>query len=295
MATIAFLGTGVMGVGMAGSLMRAGHDLRVYNRTAEKALPLVRAGATIELTPRATANGADAIFAMVADDEASEDVWLGHDGALAADLAPGTICVECSTLSHAWVQQLEKAVRADGHAYIDCPVTGYPHMAEAGELTLLVGADDVELERARPYLDTLSTGIIHFGGVGTGTAYKLMINLMGAVQIAATAEGLAIAEKAGLDRDTVVDAICKGAAASPQVVRNAGLMAAGNFDKDVTFTGALRLKDVRYAMAFAEAMNMNPPFGSVAADAFSTQVEQGWGALSESKIVDVLAKLTEKS
>jgi len=185
MAKIAFLGTGLMGIGMAGRLLDAGHDLKVYNRTAEKTRPLVERGAILAVTPREAAEGADAVFAMVADDGASEDVWLGADGVLTAELAPGAICVECSTLSHDWVMSLAGRIQAEGYAYIDCPVTGYPHMAADGTMTLFAGAADNDLAAARPYLEPLSKEILHFGGVGTGTAYKLMVNLMGAVQIAA--------------------------------------------------------------------------------------------------------------
>jgi 3-hydroxyisobutyrate dehydrogenase len=288
MAKIAFLGTGLMGTGMAGRLIEAGHELHVYNRTAEKTRPLVDRGAILAVTPRDAAEGADAVFAMVADDGASEDVWLGADGALSATLAPGAVCVECSTLSHDWVMDLAGRVQAEVYAYIDCPVTGYPHMAADGTLTLFAGATDNDLAAARPYLGPLSKEIIHFGGVGAGTAYKLMINLMGAVQIAAAAEGLLFAERAGLDRGIVADSICKGAAASPQVIRNATRMAADDHETDITFTGALRLKDTRYALALAEKLGFDAAFGAVAADAFGRQVANGLGDLSESKIIDVL-------
>ena len=123
MTRIAFLGTGVMGVGMARRLMAAGHNRSGFNRTVEKTRPLVEQGACLAMTPRDAAEGADVVFAMVGDDEASENVWMGAlDGALAADLKPGTIVVECSTLSHDWVMKLSAVVQASGHTYIDCPV-----------------------------------------------------------------------------------------------------------------------------------------------------------------------------
>jgi len=288
MARIAFLGTGLMGIGMAGRLLEAGHELHVYNRTAAKTRPLVEQGATLATTPREAAEAADAVFAMVADDEASEDVWLGADGVLQAALAADAVCVECSTLSHDWAMALADAVEAEGYAYVDCPLTGYPYMAADGTLTLFAGATARDLAAARPYLEPLSKEIIHFGGVGAGTAYKLMVNLMGAVQIAAAAEGLLFAERAGLDRRLVAEALCKGAAASPQVIRNATRMADDDHETDITFTGALRLKDTRYALALAEKLGFDAAFGRVAGDAFERQVSAGLGDLSESKIIDVL-------
>ena len=141
-------------------------------------------------------------------------------GALAATNAPDALAIECSTLSHDWVLELAREVRRRGFRYVDAPVTGLPDAAAAGTLTLLVGADPGDLDAARPVFASLATRVLHFGAVGQGTVYKLMVNLMGAVQIASAAEGMALAESAGLDLKLVADAIGSGQAASPQVVRN---------------------------------------------------------------------------
>jgi len=288
MAAVAFLGTGNMGVGMAGRLIAAGHQLRVYNRTAARAGALAKAGARVCRTPREAAEGADAVFAMVGDDEASAAVWLGADGALAAANRRGALAVECSTLSHDWVLELAAKARAQGWRYVDCPVTGIPVNAAAGELTLLIGADAADLAAARPLLQPLAKEIIHFGPVGAGTAYKLMVNLMGAVQIAAVAEGLLIAEKAGLDADKVAYALARGAAASPQVVRNVGRMTTGDHDRNITFSGRLRLKDVLYGLRLADKVGQATPFGRAARDVFQRLLDQGLDELNESKVIDVL-------
>ena len=148
---------------------------------------------------------------------------------------------------------MSRELRGRGLVYIDSPVTGLPDAAAAGKLTLLVGADVADLEQARPYLVPLSTTIRHFGAVGSGTVYKLINNLMGAIQIAGIAEGLAIAEQAGLDMKLVLEAIETGVAASPQVIRHSKRMAARNFS-GATFTAALRQKDAAYAVALAESL-----------------------------------------
>jgi 3-hydroxyisobutyrate dehydrogenase len=288
MAALAFLGTGNMGAAMAARLVAAGHALAVYNRTAARARPLGDAGARLCRTPREAAEGAEAVLAMVGDDEASADVWLGDDGALAAAGERGALAIECSTLSHDWVLGLAAKARAKGWRYIDCPVTGIPAQAAAGELTLLVGADDADLTAARPLLAPLAKEIVHFGPVGAGTAYKLMVNLMGAVQIAGVAEGLLIAEKAGLAADTVAYALARGAAASPQVVRNVRRMLDGDHDRNVTFSGRLRLKDVLYGLRLADKLGQRTPFGDAARDAFQRLVDQGLDDLNESKVIDVL-------
>lgn len=288
MATIAFLGTGNMGAGMAARLLAAGHALSIYNRTPSRAEALAKAGARICRTPREAADGADAVFAMVGDDAASAAVWLGDQGALAAIKKGNALAVECSTLSHDWVLELAAKARAQGWRYVDCPVTGIPAQAAAGELMLLVGADDADLAAARPMLKALCKEIIHFGPVGTGTAYKLTVNLMGAVQIAGAAEGILIAEKAGLDADKVAYALARGAAASPQVVRITQRMADADHDRNVTFSGRLRLKDTLYALRLADKLGQETPFGDAARDAFQRLLDQGLEELNESKVIDVL-------
>ena len=288
MASIAFLGTGNMGAGMAGCLIKAGHDLTVYNRTMEKTRPLAELGATAADTPQEAAKGADAVIAMVGNDEASKAVWLGDTGALAAETAENAMTVECSTLSHDWVLELAATAGQKGLRYIDCPVTGIPVKAAAGDLTLLVGAEAGDMETARPLLQPFSSEIIHFGPVGAGTAYKLMVNLMGAVQIAGAAEGMLIAEKAGLDPGQVADALAKGAAASPQVIRNARRMAAADHKQNITFSGQLRLKDTLYGLRLADKLGQQTPFGNAARDAFQMLLDEGFDELNESKVIDVL-------
>jgi 3-hydroxyisobutyrate dehydrogenase-like beta-hydroxyacid dehydrogenase len=161
-------------------------------------------------------------------------------------------------VSYKHALDLARELRGRGLVYIDSPVTGLPDAAAAGKLTLLVGAEDADLEQARSYLVPLATTIRHFGAVGSGTVYKLINNLMGAIQIAGIAEGLAIAEQAGLDMKLVLEAIETGVAASPQVIRHSKRMAARNF-AGANFTAALRHKDAAYAVALAESVLSETP------------------------------------
>ena len=276
-----------MGAGMAGRLLAAGHELSVYNRTPDKAEPLIRAGAHRAASPREAATGADALFVMVSDDAASQSVWQGSSGLLGADLAPGAFAIECSTLSYDWVLELAAAARSRGLRYLDCPVTGLPDAAAAGQLTLLVGAEPDDLRAAEPLLKPLASQWLHFGPAGAGTAYKLIINLMGAVQIAAAAEGMALAERAGLDLDQVAGAIAAGQAASPQVVRNSRRMAAGTHETDVVFSGRLRHKDALYGIRLAEKLGLGVPFGQTALAGLERLLAAGLGDQNESSIIDV--------
>ena len=256
MTKVAFIGLGRMGHGMAGRYLECGFTVAVWNRSKAKAEDLIARGARWAASPADAADGADAVVTMVADDEASRAVWLGQDGVVKTAKA-GTLAIECSTVSHDHVLELARELRGRGLIYIDSPVTGLPDAAASGKLTLLVGAEPADLSRARPFLVPLSTTIRHFGAVGTGTVYKLINNLMGAIQIAGIAEGLAIAEQAGLDMKLVLEAIETGVAASPQVLRHSKRMVARNFS-GATFTAALRHKDADYAVKLAESLLADP-------------------------------------
>jgi len=215
-------------------------------------------------------------------------MWLGEVGALAATNAPDALAIECSTLSHDWVLELARLVRDRGFRYVDSPVTGLPDAAASGTLTLLVGAEPADLDAARPVFASLATRVLHFGAVGQGTVYKLMINLMGAVQIAAAAEGVALAERAGLDLRFVADGIASGQAASPQVVRNVRRFIADDHSANVNFTPALRLKDVDYALRLARKLGVSSDFGEVAERLYRKLCERGFATDNESRIIDIV-------
>src|SRR5665213_2436673 len=267
MAHVAFIGLGRMGHGMAGRYLDAGFTVSIWNRSKAKAEDLIARGARWATSPEDAAIDADAVVTMVADDQASRAVWLSKDGA-AATMKAGTIAIECSTVSYRHALDLARELRGRGLVYIDSPVTGLPDAPAAGKLTLLVGADPADLEKARPYLVPLSTTIRHFGPVGSGTVYKLINNLMGAIQIAGLAEGLGIAEQAGLDMKLVLESIETGVAASPQVLRHSRRMVARDF-AGASFTAALRHKDAAYAVALAESLLSDAPvMGRAAVQAY---------------------------
>jgi 3-hydroxyisobutyrate dehydrogenase-like beta-hydroxyacid dehydrogenase len=266
MARVAFIGLGRMGHGMAGRYLEAGFDVAVWNRSKAKAEDLIARGARWAASPEDAAKDADAVVTMVADDEASSRVWLGKDGAAAA-MKAGALAIECSTVSHTHALKMARELNSRGLIYIDCPVTGLPEAAATGKLTLLVGADPADLEKARPYLAPLCTTIRHFGAVGSGTVFKLINNLLGAVQIASLAEGVAIAEQAGLDMKLVAEALATGAVASPQVIRHSKRMVARDF-AGASFTAALRHKDAAYAVALAETLLPGVPVSRAALVAY---------------------------
>jgi 3-hydroxyisobutyrate dehydrogenase len=288
MTRVAFIGLGRMGHGMAGRYLDAGFTVAVWNRSKAKAEDLIARGAQWATSPEDAAIDADAVVTMVADDEASRAVWLGKDGA-ATTMKAGTLAIECSTVSYLHALDLSRELRGRGLIYIDSPVTGLPDAAASGKLTLLVGADAADLEQARPYLAPLSSTIRHFGAVGTGTVYKLINNLMGAIQIAGIAEGLAIAEQAGLDMKLVLESIETGVAASPQVIRHSRRMATRNF-AGASFTASLRHKDAAYAVALAESLLADAPLvGRAAVQAYARAKAHGPDD-DEGKMIEIVSR-----
>jgi 3-hydroxyisobutyrate dehydrogenase-like beta-hydroxyacid dehydrogenase len=288
MKKVAFIGLGRMGHGMAGRYLDNGFGVAVWNRSKSKAEDLIARGAQWATSPEDAAIDADAVVTMVADDEASQAVWLTRDGA-AATMKAGTLAIECSTVSYNHALEMAHTLRERGLIYIDSPVTGLPDAAAAGKLTLLVGADPADLERARPYLEPLATTIRHFGAVGSGTVYKLINNMMGAIQIAGVAEGLAIAEQAGLDMKLVLEAIETGVAASPQVIRHARRMVARNF-AGASFTSALRHKDAAYAVALAESLLADAPLLGRAAVAAYSKAKAYAPDDDEGKMIEIVSR-----
>jgi 3-hydroxyisobutyrate dehydrogenase len=290
MAKIAYLGGGNMAQAMGARLRAAGHDLTVYNRTVEKLKPLVDKGAKTAATPREAVAGAEVVFASVTDDTASRGVWMGPHGALSADLPAGTLVVEHSTMSPDWVKELSSAAKAKGLRYVDCPVAGRPDAAAAGKLVVFGGADDkADLDAVTPYIASISRKIYHLGPVGTGTAFKLIYNLLGVVQIVGLAEALASAGAAGVDLTTAAAAFADGNTGSPHVQKHGVYMAENEHEDPPGFTANGRLKDSSYGVALEEGLGITPLVGRAAMAAYKAMVEKGMGTAADSRLFEVIA------
>ena len=233
-----------MGGGMAANLLKAGFPLTVYNRTAAKAQALVDGGARLAATPADAARGASIVISMLADDQASREVWLGRDGALAA-AAPGTILIESSTVSPAWIAELAGQAAQRGLEFLDAPVTGSRVQAAAGQLSFLVGGSERALATVTPVLQAMSKEILHLGPVGSGAKLKLINNFLCGVQIASLAEGLAWIERSGLDREKALAFLKTGAGGSPVIGAVSARMVSQIYG--VNFLLRLMAKDLRYA------------------------------------------------
>jgi 3-hydroxyisobutyrate dehydrogenase len=274
-----------MGSGMAANLLKAGFSLAVYNRTAAKAQPLVNAGARLAHTPADAAQGASIVLAMLADDAASRNVWLGADGALAA-ADQGAILIESSTVSPQWIAELSAAAVQRGLQFLDAPVTGSRTQAEAAQLSILVGGSEAALAAATPVLQAMSKEIVHLGPVGSGAKLKLINNFLCGVQIASLAEGLAWIERSGLDREKSLEFLKSAAPGSPVFASLSARMVSQIYA--VNFHLKLMAKDLLYAQNEAARCDLDLTTALAARKLFEDAVAKGFGEEDMASVIEPL-------
>jgi 3-hydroxyisobutyrate dehydrogenase len=211
---------------------------------------------------------------MVANDDASRDVWLGESGALSA-AAPGSVVIECSTLSVEWVRALAAKVAERGCQFLDAPVTGTKPHAASGELLFLVGGSPEAIALAQPAFSVLGRGVIYLGPIGSGATMKLVNNFLCGIQAASFAEALALAAASGLDREKVIEILTSGAPGSGIVKRIADRIAAQDFAP--VFATRWMSKDIGYAIDAASAEGLSLPVASAALAAFRRAIADGLG------------------
>jgi 3-hydroxyisobutyrate dehydrogenase-like beta-hydroxyacid dehydrogenase len=228
-AKIAFIGLGVMGFPMAGHLKAKGYDVTVYNRTVSKAEDWVKKhGGKSAPTPAAAAKDCDFVMLMVGNDNDLLEVALGKDGALAG-MKPGAVLVDHTTASADAARKVFAEAKKKGVDFIDAPVSGGQAGAENGKLTVMCGGEQAAFDRAKPVMDSYGRAVTLMGTAGAGQLTKMVNQICIAGLVQGLAEGIAFAEKAGLDADLVLDVISKGAAQSWQMENRGKTMHARKF------------------------------------------------------------------
>ena len=229
-AKVAFIGLGVMGFPMAGHLKAKGYEVTVYNRTGAKAEAWAgKHGGKTAATPAAAAKDCDFVMLMVGNDNDLLDVALGKDGALAG-MKKGAVLVDHTTASADAARKVFAAARALGVDFIDAPVSGGQAGAENGKLTVMCGGEEAAFDRAKPVMDSYGRAVTLMGPAGAGQLTKMVNQICIAGLVQALSEGIAFAEKAGLDADLVLDVISKGAAQSWQMENRGKTMHQRKFD-----------------------------------------------------------------
>jgi len=270
--TVAILGLGIMGSGMAQRLLQANFPLAVYNRNRDKYRAF--SGAFPASSPREAASRSQIILSMVSDNNASRDIWLGENGVLAG-ASQGSLLIECSTLTVAWIQELASKARAQSCQFLDAPVTGTKPHAASGDLLFLVGGTADAFARARPVFSVLGRDSIHLGPIGSGALMKLINNFVCGVQAASFAEAVSLIKAGGLDLTKATAILTAGAPGSGIVKRVADRMAANDFEPN--FALRWMAKDLSYSIETAAAKKVSLRTANAALSVFERAIAEGHG------------------
>ncbi|MET0771686.1 MAG: NAD(P)-dependent oxidoreductase [Candidatus Limnocylindrales bacterium] len=274
MERVGFCGMGTMGAAMAANVARAGFPLTVWNRTPGRAQLPVSLGGTEAATPRALAAASDIVVVCVSDSPDVEQVLFGPDG-VAEGAATGDLVIDCSTISPAVTRDLAARLAQQGVAMVDAPVSGGSEGAQKGTLTIMVGGDATDVERARPVLASMGANITHMGPIGAGQATKAVNQVILCGSYLGVAEGIVLAIKAGLDPEQVVAALSGGAARSWVLENRSGRMIADDYP--LGFRIALHLKDLGIALDLAREVGASLPVAALASQIEAGLVSKGHG------------------
>ncbi len=274
---IGVAGTGRMGRAIAERLMECGHDVAVWNRTTEKAEPLILAGAGLATSPAGLADASEAIVTSLTDAAALDAVYGGPAG-LAAGAGGGKLFIETSTLPPASQAALAEKVRRAGGAFVECAVSGSVGPARAGKLVGLVGGEAADVARARPILDQLCRRVEHIGPVGAGASVKLAVNLPLTLYFQALGEAWSLCRHVGRDPAWLVD-LLSDTSGGPNILKARGAAIAealGGGDPPPAFGVDAIVKDMRMMLAEAEAHGTSLPLTARALEIYGAASAEGW-------------------
>jgi 3-hydroxyisobutyrate dehydrogenase len=284
---IGFIGLGIMGGPMAGRLLSAGHRLTVFNRTASRCAPLVAAGARQAPTPAAAAEGADLVISIVTDSPDAKQVLLGPQGATEGAKA-GTLFVDMSTIAPEAARQIGEQLAGRNIEFLDAPVTGGDVGAREGTLSILVGGEAKNLERARPALEVLGRRITHCGPVGAGQTVKACNQILCALNMVGIVEALHLAKANGIDLHTMVAALTPGAGGSWALEKLGTRIASNDFAPG--FMVRLIQKDLRIVQAVAQDSGLPLEGAATAQRYFADNEAHDEGALGTQAMFKALER-----
>lgn len=290
---VGFIGLGIMGSRMAACLARAGFELTVFNRTRERAEAWVaKHGGSVAASPAEVARASDVVVTMVVDGAQVEGVLLGTGSAQAPGPAvvsgarEGLLCVDMSTISPAQTRAIGQELGARGVRMLDAPVTGSAPRAQDGTLTIMVGGEHEDLDRARPLLEAMGERVVHAGPLGHGEAIKLINNAVAAVNCATVGQALLGARAAGLDLDALQEAMGAGSGASAMLELKAGPMR--SHDYTPLFKLEHMLKDMRLCLEQASQAGTPFPLAQHTREVLEAAADQGWGEEDFAAMIEVL-------
>ncbi|MBD0318333.1 MAG: NAD(P)-dependent oxidoreductase [Thermoleophilia bacterium] len=288
MATLGFVGLGVMGGGMARRLLEAGHTVLGYNRTREKARPLEEIGLVVEDSPRAVAEAAGVVHSMVTNVAALKAVSEGPDGILAG-LSPGKVWVDHSTAAPAVSRDLAARVREIDAEMVDAPVSGSVSTLEEGRLSIMVGGSREAFERVEPILRDIGPVVTHVGSNGQALLLKIAINLSLQVQMVAFSEGLLLAEKDGIDREVALEVMLGSVIASPMLKYRGPFVL--ELPDEAWFDVDMMQKDMNLALEAGRELDVPMPTTAVSNELLTAARGMGLAGEDFAVVYQVLAEM----
>ncbi len=269
---LGFIGLGIMGSRMAARLLDGGYDVMVYNRTREKAEPLLDRGAAWADSPAAVGRESDHLFSMLSDPKAVEAVAFGRDGFL-DEMAADALWVDCSTVNPSFSVRMALEATERGVRFVDAPVAGSREVAERGELIFFAGGHERDLASCAPYFEVMGSRTVHVGAVGLGTGMKMLVNTMIATSLAAFSEVAVLGEQLGIDRETVFDTLLNAPVTPPFLKGKRDAMLADDYD--VHFPLKLMQKDLHLVATTAYEQQTSAPVANAAKELFAMARQAG--------------------
>lgn len=260
---VGFVGLGAMGQLIVKRLMDAGHTVTGWNRSADKAAPLIAAGMRWADSPRAVAAESEVVFSIVTDGAAVRAVALGSDGVLGG-LAQGGIFIDMSTIAPDVSREIATAFAKAGRVMLDAPISGSPVTVTQGNASIMVGGDEEAYERVRDVLLAIGPKVTRIGGQGLACQMKIAVNLLLMVEVIAFGEAVALAEKGGVAREAAVDAILKSVAASPVLGYRGPFILDGKMPKVPLADVTLQQKDMLLALELGRKLGSPVPLAAAA-------------------------------
>ena len=288
MAKLGFVGLGVMGGGVARRLLAAGHELHGWNRTPEKAAPLVAEGLVLEESPRAVAEQADVVFTMVTNVPALRAVAEGEDGIIAG-LGPGKVWVDMTTAAPAVSRELAERVQETGAEMVDAPVSGSVSTLEEGRLSIMVGGNEETFRRVEPILLDIGPKVTRVGDNWQALLLKIAINLSLHVQMVAFCEGLLLAEKDGIDREVALDVMLGSVIASPMLKYRAPFIL--DMPDEAWFNVNMMQKDMLLALEAGRQLDVSMPTTAITNELLTAARAMGLEHNDFAIVYEVLAEM----
>jgi 3-hydroxyisobutyrate dehydrogenase-like beta-hydroxyacid dehydrogenase len=282
-----FIGLGIMGSRMAGNLLKKGHELIVYNRTKEKADPLVAQGASFLESPAKVAESVSVIITMLPDPPSVTEVALGEDGFL-GHFERGSLWIDCSTVNPSFSRKIAEICAEKDLRFLDAPVAGSKMPAEQGQLIFFVGGEKNDIEFSRPLLEAMGKAVHHIGGHGMGTAMKMVNNILMAGAMAAFSEGMVLGEALGIPRDMLFDVLLPSPVAAPFLALKKSLIESGTLEPH--FPLKWLHKDLQLATVTAYECGVAMPAVNAVKEAYALAVREGLGEKDFAALYQYLSK-----